>query len=445
MVLTPVAAAVIILSIVLSATSPQPPAATLGLGWHLVSSVNGLQKPFTSIGSGPASSNDIVCPTRSTCYITARVQDTGSTSSSPIFEIYVSHDGGHSWTPTDLPPGLQLDTSLSCPHSNTCLIGAQQSAAGQNSTQLLLKTSDFGTSWSQATVLLAPVTGIDGALDQSIVGQHGFLTQLQCFTAMACVGLGLVPSDQVEGGSDGTGTVERSVFVRTADGGSSWSTYVFPWSANPDGSPGWSNAQVGQFTCATPQMCISLVTVLTAVINNSETMSVLQWRTTNGGTTWQSSWLLGESEIGLIAGIACPDASHCVASEVVTKTQTSGRVEQMISTTDGGSTWKTPVQIANGLPGGPVFVACTRVSDCYAAGGTEPIGEERAPSEAFLYSTTDGGGRWNASHLPAGLQQVGPITCSPANACFALGYGATGGSGTISVLSNRTGANSLRK
>jgi hypothetical protein len=140
--------------------------------------------------------------------------------------------------------------------------------------------------------------------------------------------------------------------------------------------------------------------------------------------------------VGLTA-LDCPSDRHCVAAGEVA---TSQRVQQetevsavatMLSSDDGGRTWRRDVLDA---PLETVAVlSCPSIRACYAVGAT--LGRSAALPEDALIETTDGGARWSAGVLPAfppqppvgtsGSEILGggltSISCFTATSCIAGG------------------------
>ena len=404
-------------------------------GWRLASMVGPATQPFTPTPGNAQSPIDITCPTATICYVTAQTPSTvpgavtGNNPSQPVLSptmgAYGSTDAGRTWKPLSLPPGTNLDTKFTCPSATTCMAGSQASGpdtmGGNRQPQLLLTTTDGGATWSEETIPLSAVTGNDSALDPSLVGVVGTLNQLTCFSASTCVAFGLVPSDQqAEPIGDGT-TVERSVFVRTDDGGATWTTYVFPWVANPDGSPAWSNAQPGVFASATSESCVGFSTVLSAVDPSAvvnQQFSTLAWHTDDGGITWSQAWLPNGVQPSLSHdSISCSDALDCVSVQNVAGASGLGASVVEV-TSDGGITW-TEGSVPDGVATELFSVTCLGGGECWLA-GTSWSGPQRSDDTGVILESIDSGTTWNAVQLPASIGSVDDVSCPSGNSCFAI-------------------------
>jgi photosystem II stability/assembly factor-like uncharacterized protein len=399
--------------------------------WRLASMVGPATRPFIPTAGNAQSPYDITCPTTSVCYVTTQslVTIPGSTNGndpSQGFQVstttgaYVSTDAGRTWQPLTLPAGVNLDTKFTCPSATTCMVGSQGFSGpgtnignGVSEPQMLLTTTDGGASWSEKTVPMPAITGSDTAFDPPLAGFYGTLNELTCFSASTCLAFGLVPSDQQEEPIGDGSTVERSVFLRTDDGGATWTTYAFPWAANPDGSPGWSNAEAGSFACATSESCVGFSTVLSATPN--QVFSDLTWRTDDGGATWSQAWLPGATP-GLSANsISCPNALHCVSVQRLANATHTVVVEV---TSDGGITWSeepVPTEVGAEL----LSVDCSDGGDCWLT-GFSGSGDQPSDYKGVILESTDGGTTWASAQLPVGIGSVDDISCPADGSCFAI-------------------------
>jgi len=286
----------------------------------------------------------------------------------------------------------------------------------------MLTTTDGGTTWTSHVVAINPVLGVDGALDNSLVNVQGQFSQLQCFNSMSCVAVALVPSDQPQeplesGGAIG---VERTVIMRTDDGGVTWISSVLPWSNAFDGSPGWSNVQAMTMSCATSSSCVGLSSVFHSVVNNAQTSNVLVWRSTDGGMTWQTNWAPAPA-LDSTLRLTCPTTLQCYAT-VNTGTSLPGGTEEIMMTQDGGNTW-TFVNPAPPASASSIdeynSVSCTSASTCWIAGEVMPTGR-LGSSQAAIWATSDAGQTWMPIPLPIKLGIIFQVACNAPASCLAV-------------------------
>jgi hypothetical protein len=422
--------------------------------WRLVSSVGPEVRPFESTGDNPQGLHSLTCPTARICYLISSPSSTGGFPDAAIRSM----DGGMSWLPISLPSGVFLDTSFSCVNGTDCMVGAEagigSAVNGSNVAQLLLATNDGGASWITHQVPMPPIMGADAALNQTISSLQGRLYDLHCFSSKSCVAFGTTPADQAEGGSDGKDPISQTVAMRTGDGGTTWSTYVFPWSTTPSGAPGWSNEQRATFSCPTEQSCVGLATVLAAVdyshtfqVNGStyrggQASSLLEFRTSDGGANWSQSWVSGVQ--AFVETLTCPDQNHCFAVAQIGEYAPPGPTE-VLTTSDGGATWEPRQLFPSQNPGWDSVssISCPSVAACWIA-GSEQSSTDPSHSEGAMFATQDGGQTWLPVQLPTGLGSVNQVDCVSARSCLAIGQppisnGPVTSSGPIPsfVLTNR--------
>lgn len=417
--------AIVITTIVTATTTPHSSATGpfSNVTWRLVSD-QGPAQNFASTG-GPQGLDVMTCATAQVCYLESQVTLGSSTSAfAPTFYVYRSNDAGSTWTSISIPNGMLLDTPLSCFDADHCMVGAQTggtvySAVG--TIQEMLTTSNGGATWKVLQVPMAPVTGQDSALDSQLTGLQGSLTQLQCFNSESCIGFGTVPSDQPQQpliapllGAN------RTVVMRTQDGGQTWSSTVLPWSNTPTGTPAWSNAQPLTATCSTSNVCVGIAMVLAAGNSSGiQLTSMLEFRTTNGGVTWSSNWI--PNIPGHVSSLTCPDENNCYATANVANLGAKTGSPEVLATSDGGATWQlesvftaTP-STDNGL----TSIACSSINNCLVSGFQRSVTNAKL-STGEIFVTSDGGHTWSPSQLPTGLGIVTEVDCASAQTCLAI-------------------------
>lgn len=417
------AAAALIVVALLPAATPRSPVPSSA--WQLVSSF-GTQ--YAAVG-GAGSTEAATCPNTSTCYVVSDslVVEPGldSGGAGPNHNevptptgIEVTHDGGATWDALPVPADVEITTSLTCPSATTCLVGADSlstNLTGTPSPPMVLRTTDGGATWTETSVSIPADPGPDPALVSG--DQTRSLDQLICFSSLTCVAFGTTPYGLAEGGSKGRTPVMQTVVLRTTDGGAHWSTDDLPWVPTPSGAPAWSNAEGATFSCPDASTCIGLAGVWSAPTGSAggQPSSLLEWRTVDGGTTCAHSWVAqfpGAGGTG--AKVTCADASHCLAFTGPATPTTHGPGYEMLSTSDGGTSWTTSEPLA-GTGITVTSVSCRTASDCWIAGGHAKEGE--TPGGAIL-ATTDGGATWTAQPVPPTLS-VKAVTC-PSSTCYAV-------------------------
>ncbi len=431
-----VAAAVLLIvgvSTVISVRGPDKPSLTnsFAQAFGVVNANAATSGSFTATPSSPQGSNVLTCPTSQICYLESTNTVTNSSSASSVTVVYKSVDGGVTWSTLSLPGAASPDTPFACSSVSACSVGVQsaptntQTPPWQGTVQSFLSTTDGGASWTSHVVAVNPVLGGDATLDASLRNVQGMWDQLKCFSATSCVAVALAPSDQPQqpfAGDPGVTGVLRTVIMRTNDGGSTWSSSVLPWSTAYDGSPGWSNAQEMRLSCATPSNCVGLTTVFHSVVDNSQTSRVLVWRSSDGGSTWQTNWMSEPAEASGLR-LDCPTVSDCYANVVAGTSMTEGKSELMV-THDGGVTWTsvTPVPDSTGVSISEYnSISCTDATTCWVSGEVMPTGKfGDGKSEAEIWATSDSGRTWVSVPLAADLGFVSQVTCHAPGSCLAL-------------------------
>jgi hypothetical protein len=328
-----------------------------------------------------------------------------------------------------IPSVGSANTAFSCSSIAACSVGflsaplaPHTSQFARGTVQSMLTTTDGGTTWKRHVVRIPPVQGDDSALDASLTNVQGQWSQLQCFSAKSCIAVAEVPSDQPqEPFTDGNALgVLRNVIMRTDDSGATWTSTVLPWSRATDGSPGWSNAQLMTLSCVSESNCLGLSTVLHSVVNNAQTSSVKVWRSSDGGSTWQSSWAPAPAAASsLTSGFTCPSVLRCYAT-VVTGNAIGGKPEVM-TTNDGGTTWSFESPSAAGTARTGVelqSVSCASASTCWTAGEVRLVGT--TTWRAAMWATSDSGKKWTSVPLPQGLGIIFQVVCNAPSSCLAV-------------------------
>lgn len=100
------------------------PAGSAGLVGVLSTSDGGAtweeQQPFASLNAGWNELSSISCPTNSTCWV-AGSKESSSVPSESEGVVFATEDGGRTWVPVELPPGLGSVNQLTCGTTGSCL------------------------------------------------------------------------------------------------------------------------------------------------------------------------------------------------------------------------------------------------------------------------------------------------------------------------------------
>jgi hypothetical protein len=397
------AAAVLVVGVVVSIGSIDNPPVASASPFRLASLVT--VQPFTTSPGSVQFANHVTCPTSTDCYLVARLMNAPTTSAGN--NVYSSTDGGSTWQELALPSGTYVETALSCTSSVHCSAGGSQyeglDANGKPvMNPVLLSTSNGGERW---TVRPFPTPRL---------GQYQLLgniavTQLSCPSSETCEAL-LVANF----GGPGYSTAADNVFMRTDDGGQSWSTTILPGQSAPRSGGGFVNSPMNNgMSCPSTQVCIA-----SALLSPIGGATSIVWRTDDGGATWLVSSL--PDGLTSTGPLSCPDSLHCW---IVAGSYGKGSNSQLLESIDGGASWsvRSPQGLATTVSWGSV--SCPTNDDCWLAGQTVGVS-----SKSVLYFSRDGGQTWTDVLLPtavgaesAPLKRIDEIDCNAGLTCLALG------------------------
>lgn len=402
-VVTMIAAAVLIAALVVSINGLGSQSVASASPFRLVSLVK--FPGFEASSQSVQFANHVTCPTSVDCYLVARFMNAPTASAGN--NVYSSSDGGSTWQELTLPSGTYVETALSCTSSVRCSAGGSQyeglDANGKPvMNPVFLSTSNAGESW---TVQPFPTPQLD--LFQFL--GTAFVTQLSCPSSETCEAL-LVANF----GGPGYSTAADNVFLRTDDGGQSWSTTILPGQPAPRTGGGFVNSPMNDgLSCPSTRVCVA-----SALLPTIGGATSIVWRSDDGGATW----LVGSLPDALTSAgpLSCPDSLHCW---IVAGSYGKVSNNQLLESTDGGASWS--VRTPQGLPTTISWssVSCPADEDCWLAGQT--VG---ASSESVVYFSGDGGQTWTNVLLPAAvgaesapLKRIDEIDCNSGLTCVVLG------------------------
>lgn len=378
-----------------------------GRSWSVVSS----SPAGPSVPSGCSARHDctatpaegylsgLSCPATGTCLVSVTAGDT------PDFRVYLTRDGGHTWTSLPVPTLVGAKPVLSCASTASCLV------AGDFESNDRLRAYVTTNGWKSVTAsvlagaetgwgadCVAPgrcylATGADGTNPQGrlwlttdagahwvSVGAPASASQMDvvsCSSRTSCVAVGQT-AGQVPVGERITG-----------------GDHVAPISL------GSAHAPFESLACPSAADCVAV-----AGLNTSG--SVLG--SVDGGRTWQT---LHTSESTQAGTVSCPSTSLCVFGEGaqyllqrIASTQSFGRV--LVSHTLGRTLTSEP------LPAGamPETLACGASSRCVSIEATNVA--------AVSSDTTSNGSSWSA-HAARGFTWLGQPSCPRPSRCYDIG------------------------
>ena len=402
-VVTMIAAAVLIAALVVSIN---------GLGSQSVASASPFRLAslvkfpgFEASSQSVQFANHVTCPTSVDCYLVARFMNAPTASAGN--NVYSSTDGGSTWQELALPSGTYVETALSCTSSVRCSAGGSRyeglDANGKPvMNPVFLSTPNGGESW---TVQPFPTP----RLGQFQLLFSTFVTQLSCPSSETCEAL-LVANF----GGPGYSTAVDNVFMRTDDGGQSWSTTILPGQPAPTSGGGLMNSPMNNgMSCPSTQFCVA-----SALLSPMGGSTSIVWRTDDGGATWLVGWL--PDGLTSAGPLSCPNSLHCW---IVAGSYGKGSNSQLLESTDGGASWsvRSPQELPTTINWGSV--SCPTDNNCWLAG--EVTGANR---ESVVYASNDGGQTWTNVPLPsavgvesAPLKGIDEIDCNSGLTCVVLG------------------------
>ena len=379
-------------------TKPRPAPTSPGPEWRLAAYLSGIQ--FQTATGTPGAVVGAVCNGLPTCFLsTGYGLDYGGGGG-----MYVSHDSGHSWQPTTLPPNVAITTLASCASSTWCAAGAgtldpstgDPAAKKPSRDPELMVTTDAGATWTTHPVPI-PVNVQQlpayNGLPAETTYWPGQIDAVSCSSPGVCNVVG-----HVERNSDVSGPASDAlVFLHTDDGGATWSSTVLPETTDelPLQVVMASGSSVSM-SCPTANNCIVLGTLLNIVA----TGVVDAWQTVDGGKTWTEHRIPNVSNP--VSDLSCPTANDCWAGPATTSTPTFGN--SLLHSSDGGTTWS---QVPLGPGVGGDWLSCTSATVCYLAG-------------SGIEQTTDEGATWTQMTLPLGVGDVLQISCIAEGSCIAI-------------------------
>ncbi|HLX50425.1 MAG TPA: hypothetical protein VKS82_19030 [Streptosporangiaceae bacterium] len=157
------------------------------------------------------------------------------------------------------------------------------------------------------------------------------------------------------------------------------------------------------------------------------------YSTTDGGANWSGAKVTGAATT--LNAIACPGSGTSVTCVAVgttgpTDQPTSGIVLQVA----GDLSSITPVSVPSAVAA-LTGVACQGTSNCVATGVSTQDPATGVYAGALIHST-NGGGAWTATTVPAGLTSLAGVTCPSSGNCAAVGYGAPNGVSPGAIVIN---------
>jgi len=375
------------------ATSPRISATT----WRLTATLTGPQ--FQLATGNPNLIAGATCTTNGLCFLSTGYGLDYSGGGA----LYVSKDGGHTWSLVTLPADTAITTGVSCASSTWCAVGAGRldTALGDPLAKKpmrapeLLVTSNGGRSWTpEAVPLHLEVEDIPagGGFPAETTYWPGAVDAVVCKAVKSCQVLGQAQIDSPNGST----TLDRLYYLHTSDGGVRWTSVQLPE------LPSESNDQIVMQAGTSVSMGCPSVTSCTVVASliGIPQPAFESWTTNDGGTSWQEHPIPGAGY--LTAPVSCPSSGNCWLL--------TGAGATVLHTVDDGTTWSAvPLP-----PGGWEGISCVSAVECWVSGSS-------------IAETTDSGSNWTGVKLPSQVGTVPQISCSQDGVCVATAIPDNGG------------------
>ncbi len=311
------------------------------------------------------------CPTVDDCYAVG--QDTFDAT------VIATSNGGATWARQTLPSGTDPLTSISCPSPQTCWAGGGPGGLAFGAPEVVA-TTDAGAHWATQFLGSFPVGASDGALSVS------------CPTSSVCAG--------VTGGGMG--------FVTTT-GGATWTPAVVPAALSG----------VSRLSCPSRTRCVGMSSDLL--------LRRVALTSTDGGVSWARHVL--PYGTGFVNSLDCPSVTVCYATAAVQIPNRPRYGGQVLSSSDGGATWRLD-RGDDVKPLGFGTVSCSTVTTCLAVGQDKSV--------PIVRITTDGAATWQAAAPPAGVSRVDDVACR--SSCVVLATPSDGAYASLAFTTTDLGA-----
>ena len=333
-------------------------------------------------------------------------------------QVLATTDGGtlsgsdYTWTVQGAGGDTDGMKAIACPSANTCV------AVGVHG-NILYTTDGTNWTWQNQSTSLTEVN----------------LTGISCVDYLNCTAVSSTGDtlSTTNGGqtwsltpSSSAGSVAWngiSCTTEQSNGNSGTATCVEAGSVN------WANHYTGGYTGNNGTVSITPNRV--SCPNTSDCFAVGDGgaiiATTNGNTASyngvhnmvDSGWAAQTSNTTAdLSGISCIDANHCVAVGTFTSSDYTTQNGEIVTTTDGGTTWTSQaVAGTNNL----YQVSCMTSTTCIASGS--PSYELNA-----TFTLTEASGTWTAKNVNSS-SNGGGVSCPDASHCFA-----TTGGGVLATV-----------
>ena len=395
--------------------------------WRLTSYLS--PRGWQESTSSPEQASGLTCPTARTCYVEGN-SATSASGPGDINALYVSGDGGQTWSVLPVPAGVTFTSDLTCTTESNCVAGGLY----YGHQGIYLSTASGGHSWR--------LTPLGAGADQ--------IVDLTCTSATMCRGLLQTSTSQRW---DYMGLAGPGIeLISTVDGGRDFMISSFP-----------AGTSAQSLSCPTSTHCVASGVPLPrgdAGQEEPDTTTSVVLVTDDGGASWQRVAL--PRHVGVSSPeITCSDAAHCTLLGYVIGPGPQGgsmpvsgsgqytypdQYSVVGFSANGGRSW-TIRKLPKNIPGPFLFsLACPTAKVCYAVGQDDipqKVGTLQDAGSAVIAITRDGGQTWQPvrfavpADIPRGMEttfgEISEIQCPRANVCVATGVYEQGSMSSVPI------------
>ncbi len=331
----------------------------------------------------------VTCATAARCFAVGSTEATATVPSGPV--LVATADGGRTWTPQTLPPGIGFLSDIACATARSCTAVGQSGGSGVGP-GAVLTTTDGGSVWTSQAVPpgTTDVTAVDclhagrctalGTVDAHVTtlsptGPAGAWVAGGPLPPAASSATSLSCTDSRDCWATTSNAVDSAHAVggiaSTSDGGATWASETVPAgtgalnsvTCSPAAAASTPSPTTASPTAGVPATCTAVGTTST-LVNGARVGQAVILVSADGGVTWVSAPV--PATAADLLDISC-GAGPCVAvGDAVATTVQAGVV--VLTPADGATaaTWHRAVTAAVALP--LAGVSCVSLSACVVVG-----------------------------------------------------------------------------
>lgn len=341
--------------------------------------------------SGTYELNDVACPSTTQCEAVGYKYVGSAEPFPPVDEdILRTTTGGKAWSSTTPSDRLGKFLGLSCPGVTVCEVVGYSGHADS------LPPDVAGVA----------ATTVDGKLTRQVTVPglaHGELTSVSCASAEICDAVGTI----YVGGNDSFNGVDYT----TSDGGAEWTARSLP--PDPAGTGTYIGVMSG-VSCSSPMVCVAVGQWSSVAGHGEPDFGGVALSSTDGGVKWSVDTV--PSHLADLRSLHCAASIGCVAVGEVAiigpHSESTGNGTAIKASTEAGGAWRQET-----VPAGSYSLSglsCV-LTQCTAVGATSKDGDE-------IIVSTNGGTTWSSQAAPAATNDgLSAVRCASKLVCEAVG------------------------